>query len=134
MGPVVIRAWREFIADAPNEWGGQFVSWAIPATPLFPAEVHNEPAVVPFLVYTGTDLDAAERAVQPLRDLGEPLADKTARLAWTRLQTQYDAAVPAQELELLLQVALHRPVQTTSSSSSSQKHAPSSPPFNRTCS
>jgi FAD/FMN-containing dehydrogenase len=98
MGQTVLRAWREFMADAPNEYGGQYVAWAIPATPLFPAEVHNEPAAVPFLVYTGDDLDGAERAIQPLRELGQPLADKTARMPWTRLQTQYDAAVPAQEL------------------------------------
>jgi hypothetical protein len=45
----------------------------------------------------GTDFDAAERAVEPLRDVGQPLIDNTGPVAWTRLQTQWDADVPAQE-------------------------------------
>ncbi len=97
MAPAAIRAWREFAAAAPNDWGCQLVSWAIPATPQFPVEVHNEPTVVPFLVYLGTDFAAAEQAVQPLRDLGQTLTDNTGPIAWTKLQTQWDADVPARE-------------------------------------
>lgn len=99
MGPEVIRAWHDFGVAASDEWGVQLVSWVVPATPLFPVEVHNELAVVPYLVYLGTDFGAAERAVQALRDLGQPLADKTGPVAWTRLQTQWDADVPAQEFK-----------------------------------
>jgi FAD/FMN-containing dehydrogenase len=97
MGTEVIQAWYEFGASASDEWGVQLVSWAVPATPQFPVEVHNELAVVPYLVYLGTDFAAAERTVQPLRDLGQPLVDKTGPVAWTRWQTQWDADVPAQE-------------------------------------
>jgi FAD/FMN-containing dehydrogenase len=96
MGAELVEVWRDFMATAPNEWGGQFLYWSIPPTPAFPAELHGTPAVAPFFVYTGADLDSAERIIQPMREFGEPLVDKSERVAWTRLQTQYDAMVPAQ--------------------------------------
>jgi FAD/FMN-containing dehydrogenase len=45
-----------------------------PPVPFIPEEHHGKPVVIALMVYAG-DVEAGERAIAPIRDLGTPLAD-----------------------------------------------------------
>jgi FAD/FMN-containing dehydrogenase len=98
MGGRVIRAFRDFVREAPPEFGAALLFWSVPANPYFPQEHHGKPAVIPVLVYTG-DADEGQRLVQPLRTLGTPLLDLSGRLPWTTLQRMFDPFVPKKDLQ-----------------------------------
>src|SRR5690348_2160159 len=70
----VMRAFRDFVSAAPEEFGAALLFWSVPANPYFPAEHHGKATVIPVLVYTGS-LEEGERLTQPLRSLGTPYCD-----------------------------------------------------------
>jgi FAD/FMN-containing dehydrogenase len=96
-GPA-LRAWRDFMREAPEEFGASFLWWSIPANPYFPAEHHGKPCVIPLVVYIG-DLAEGERLSQPLRSLGTPLVDLSGPIPWTALQSMFDPFVPKRGLQ-----------------------------------
>ncbi len=65
----VLRAWRSFMATAPDEFTTEFFFWSIPEHPNFPVEVQGRRVVIPAGVYSGP-VEDGERFVQPLRELG----------------------------------------------------------------
>jgi FAD/FMN-containing dehydrogenase len=96
-GPA-LRAWRDFMRQAPEEFGASFLWWSIPANPFFPAEHHGKPVVIPLVVYVG-ELDEGQRLSQPLRELGTPLVDLSGPIPWTALQSMFDPFVPKRGLQ-----------------------------------
>jgi FAD/FMN-containing dehydrogenase len=96
-GPA-LRAWRDFMRSAPEEFGASFLWWSIPANPYFPAEHHGKPCVIPLVVYVG-DIEEGQRLSQPLRELGTPLVDLSGPIPWTVLQSMFDPFVPKQALQ-----------------------------------
>jgi FAD/FMN-containing dehydrogenase len=98
IGSAALRAWRDFMRTAPEEFGASFLYWSIPANPYFPAEHHGKPCVIPLVVYVG-DLEEGERLIQPLRNLGTPLVDLSGALPWTALQSMFDPFVPKRDLQ-----------------------------------
>ena len=93
MGAEVLRAWRDFMTDAPEEFGAAFLFWTVPANPYFPTEHHGKAVVIPLVTYAG-DLEEGARLIQPLRTLGEPLVDLSGPLPWVTLQGMFDPFVP----------------------------------------
>jgi FAD/FMN-containing dehydrogenase len=93
-----LKAWRDFMVVAPEEFGASFLWWSIPSNPYFPAEHHGKPCVIPLVVYNG-DLAEGERLIQPLRALGTPLVDLSGPIPWTVLQSMFDPFVPKQGLQ-----------------------------------
>jgi FAD/FMN-containing dehydrogenase len=89
----VMRAFRDFVSSAPDEFGAALLFWFVPANPYFPQEHHGKPVVIPLLVYTG-DVATGEKLVRPIRELGTPLADLSGPLPWTALQSMFDPFVP----------------------------------------
>jgi FAD/FMN-containing dehydrogenase len=89
----VMRAFRDFIAKAPQEFGAALLFWFVPANPYFPKEHQGKPVVIPLLVYTG-DPAEGERLARPIRELAAPLVDLTGPLPWTALQSMFDPFVP----------------------------------------
>jgi FAD/FMN-containing dehydrogenase len=89
----VMRAFRDFIQQAPDDFGAALLFWFVPANPYFPQEHHGKPVVIPLLVYTG-DPAEGERLARPIRDLATPLADLSGPLPWTALQSMFDPFVP----------------------------------------
>jgi FAD binding domain-containing protein/berberine-like enzyme len=98
LGVRALKAWRDFMAAAPEEFGASFLFWSIPANPYFPAEHHGKPCVIPLVVYNG-DVAEGERLIQPLRSLGTPLVDLSGPIPWTALQGMFDPFVPKQALQ-----------------------------------
>lgn len=92
--PVVLRAFRDFMADAPPEFGAALLFWSVPAlSPWYPEEHHGKACVIPFLVYSG-DVADGERLTAPLRKLGTPYVDHSRAMPWTALQAMFDPYVP----------------------------------------
>src|SRR5262245_285105 len=92
-GASVLRAYRDAVADAPDELTTILNLRRIPPLAFLPEELHGRLAVTLTACWCG-DLDEGERAVRPLRGLGEPLADLLAPRPILELQRLFDAAVP----------------------------------------
>lgn len=66
----------------------------VPPLDDFPADIHEAPFVALLGMYAGPS-DEGERALKPLRELGEPLADLSDRMDYVDAQQIYDADYPA---------------------------------------
>jgi FAD/FMN-containing dehydrogenase len=85
----VLPAWRDFMASAPEELSSLAVLWSIPAHEPFPPELHEKDVVITAAVYAGP-VEEGERAVQPLRELAEPVIDLSEPWPWVGLQAGFD--------------------------------------------
>ena len=72
--PEVLRAYRDFLKDAPDE----LTVWAVlrkaPPLPFLPEDVHGTEILILAAMYTG-DMSDGELALAPLRAIGNPIAD-----------------------------------------------------------
>jgi FAD/FMN-containing dehydrogenase len=91
--PDVFRFLADFVTSAPDELS--VVASTFPASPAMPIprELHGELVTVLAVCYAG-DLSAGERALEPLRSFGRPLADLIAPMPYTTLQSGSDASYP----------------------------------------
>jgi len=72
--PQVLRAYRDFLANAPEEVTVWTVMRKAPPLPFLPPEVHGTEVVVLAAMYAG-DMAQGEVALAPLRAIGNPIAD-----------------------------------------------------------
>jgi FAD/FMN-containing dehydrogenase len=72
--PAVLRAYREFVATAPDEVTVWVVMRKAPPLPFLSEEVHGTGVLVLAAFYAG-DMAAGEAALAPLRAIGTPHAD-----------------------------------------------------------
>jgi FAD/FMN-containing dehydrogenase len=93
----VLPAWRDFMAQAPEELSSLAICWSLPPAPPFPPELHGAPTVAVAACYCGS-LEEGERIVQPLRELAEPLVDASGPWPWLGLQSGFDAIFGKGEL------------------------------------
>jgi FAD/FMN-containing dehydrogenase len=93
-GDQVLKAYREFLPNAPRELGGFFAYTQIPPAPPFPEELHLRPVCA--VVWAGVAGEhAARRAMAPLLDsLPEPLLDGVAAMPHSALQGAFDGLYP----------------------------------------
>ena len=89
----ILRAWRGFMATAPDEVSSTGLIWSMPALPFVPAEQHGRPIVGLLAVYAGP-AEEGERVLQPLRTLSTPLLDLSNTMPYTVLQTAFDPFFP----------------------------------------
>ena len=89
----VLRAWRDFMATAPEELSSNAILWSVPAVPVFPAELHGRPIVILATMYP-SDLAEGERLIQPLRQLATPLLDLSGPIPYTQAQAAFDPFFP----------------------------------------
>jgi FAD/FMN-containing dehydrogenase len=92
-GPDVLRAYRDFIADAPDELTTIVNLRPAPPLPVLPPELHGRPVVAIAACWAG-DPEAGERALAPLRAHGSPLIDLIAPRPYVQLQAMFDPVVP----------------------------------------
>ncbi len=85
----IIRSWRDFMAEAPEDIASNCLIWSIPAHPNFPEELQGTPVVITAAVHTGA-LEDGEKLLQPLRDLGEPVLDLSGPVPYNGVQTAFD--------------------------------------------
>lgn len=89
----VLRAYRDYVATAPDDLTTIVnLRWAPPA-PWVPAELHGRAVVAIMACHAGT-VEEAVRVVRPLKEFGQPLLDILEPRPYARHQQMYDAAVP----------------------------------------
>ncbi|MCH7992651.1 MAG: FAD-binding oxidoreductase, partial [Gemmatimonadetes bacterium] len=69
--PQVLRAYRDFVKDAPDEVTAWVVLRKAPPLPFLPEDVHGTEIVILAAMYTG-DMADGEAALAPLRAIGSP--------------------------------------------------------------
>ncbi len=90
----VMRWYRTFITEAPEDLNGFFAFLTIPPVPLFPESLHLEKVCGVFWCYTGS-LDEANEILAPIRAQLPPLVDGVQPMPFPALQTAFDALIPA---------------------------------------
>jgi FAD/FMN-containing dehydrogenase len=70
----VLRFYRDWVADAPDDLMTIIVHRKAPPLPIIPEELHGQPVVMVIVCWVG-DLEEGERFVKPLREFGSPVAD-----------------------------------------------------------
>jgi FAD/FMN-containing dehydrogenase len=93
-GAAVLRAWRDFMAQAPEALSSNAALWSVPAVPAFPAELHGRPVVLLATMHP-TDLAEGERLTRPLRELGAPLLDLSGPMPYAVAQAAFDPFFPS---------------------------------------
>ncbi len=89
----VLRFYRDFIADAPEELAVFVVLRTAPVLDWVPTHLRGTPVVMLIPFWSG-DLDRGERALEPLRRFGPPMVDLVERKPYTAHQRFFDAGVP----------------------------------------
>jgi FAD/FMN-containing dehydrogenase len=90
----VLRFFRDFVADAPDELTVIAVVMTAPPFPFLPEQAHGKLAVALAMCYAG-DVERGEPAVRPLREFGQPLADVVGPMPYPALQSMFDGAYPS---------------------------------------
>ncbi len=89
----VLRFYREFVTDAPDELGNVIRLGTIPPWPAVSEKLHFRPAIAVASCYAGT-VEDGERAVRALREFGTPLVDLVGPTLYVDHQSSIDDTVP----------------------------------------
>ncbi len=89
----VLRFYRDFIVDAPEQFGG-FPAWQIaPPLPFIPEERHGD-TFLAFVACWAGPVDEGESALEPLRDVAPVVAEMVGPMPYPALNSAFDALVP----------------------------------------
>jgi FAD/FMN-containing dehydrogenase len=125
----ILPRWRDYCLQAPDEMTSVAVAITMPAAPTLPPPIHNQACLVIGGVYAGSS-EQGMRAMQPLRELGTPLADISQPMPFHHVQTAFDpffpmgklrsywkaqnlASLPDQAIEIIAARANQRPAPLT---------------------
>lgn len=89
----LLRFYREYIVDAPEELGCFPAFQIAPPLPFIPEDRHGEPFIAMVTCWAG-DLDAGEKALQPFRDVAPRVAEMVGPMPYPALNSAFDALVP----------------------------------------
>lgn len=87
-GPELLRLTRDFLPDAPDEFGPAIVYLTVPAEEELPAHLHGELVAAIALCYTGPIADG-EQLIKPFRGLA-PVADLVGPVPYADFQCSID--------------------------------------------
>lgn len=90
----VLRFYREYVSHAPDEVSSIAVCWSAPEVAAVPEAARGAPALIVAAVHCGR-LEDGERALRPLREEGEPLADLSAPTAFAEVQRFFEPDYPS---------------------------------------
>jgi FAD/FMN-containing dehydrogenase len=88
----VLRLYRDFVRDAPDELGTVVRFGAAPPLPGIPEELHWRPVVMVGVCYAGS-IEEGERVIRPLRASRIPLFDGMGPLPYVKFQSALDSTV-----------------------------------------
>ena len=89
----VMRFYRDFIVQAPEELNGFFAFLIVPPGPPFPEALHNKKMCGIVWCYAGP-LEKAEETFRPIRRLGTPALDLVGPMPQPVVQSMFDALYP----------------------------------------
>jgi len=85
----VLRQYREFVAQAPDDLSVWTVLRQAPPLPFLPEKVHGEGIIALALVYAG-EPKQGEKLIEPLRKFGTPLGEHVGVQPYTAWQQAFD--------------------------------------------
>jgi len=88
-GQQVLRAWRDFTTQAPDELSVWVVLRKAPPLPFLPESVHGTDVVVLPLVHCGS-VEAGERAAAPVLRFGDPVGTALGPTPYAGFQAAFD--------------------------------------------
>jgi FAD/FMN-containing dehydrogenase len=91
--PEVLRFYRDWIADAPNELMTIVIHRKAPPVDFVPRELHGRLVVAVVCCWSG-DLDEGERVIRPLREFGSPVLDLCELKPFSEHQGMFDPSFP----------------------------------------
>jgi FAD/FMN-containing dehydrogenase len=89
----VLRAWRSFTDQAPDDATTAWSIWSFPEHPDLPSELHGRPVCFMDGMYAGRP-EHGEELFMPLRRLGESLMDFSSISPYAEAQSAFDAFFP----------------------------------------
>ena len=89
----LLKFWRDFILNAPQDINGWFGFVTVPPVPPFPEQYQLQKMCVIVWCYTG-DPDQAEERFAPIRAFGTPAIDVAGPIPWPVLQQLFDGLYP----------------------------------------
>jgi len=91
--PQVLRFYRDWITEAPDDLMTILIHRKAPPLPFIPAELHGEPVVAVVCCYAGA-IEEGERVVKPLREFGHPVLDLCEPKPYLQHQSMFDPSFP----------------------------------------
>ncbi|MFZ3468373.1 FAD-binding oxidoreductase [Streptomyces sp. 4.24] len=89
----VLRAFRDFIADAPEQLGGFPAFQIAPPLPFIPQDRHGDTFILIVSCWAGPT-EEGERALQPFHDFAPVVAEHVGVMPYPALNSAFDALVP----------------------------------------
>ncbi len=89
----LLEFFREWLPDAPREISAFFAVHQGDPEPMMPEHLHFKPLAAFIVCYTG-DMENAEDAVKPFREVTEPALDLLGPMPYPALQSMLDDLVP----------------------------------------
>jgi hypothetical protein len=93
-GPAILEWYRDFIADAPREFGGFPAFQIAPPLPFIPEDRHGDTFMAFVSCWTGP-IDDGEAILKPLRDVAPVMAELVGPMPYATLNAAFDGLVPA---------------------------------------
>jgi FAD/FMN-containing dehydrogenase len=85
----ILRWYRDFITDAPEDLYGWFGFHRVPTGSALPEELHGAHGVATTWCYTGP-MEKAEEVFEPIREIGTPVLDMAGPMPFPALQSMFD--------------------------------------------
>ncbi|HYT29554.1 MAG TPA: FAD-binding oxidoreductase [Actinomycetota bacterium] len=89
----VLRFYREFIADAPEQFGGFPAFQIAPPLPFIPETRHGD-TFMAFVACWAGPLEEGEKAIAPIREVAPIVAEFVGPMPYPALNSAFDALVP----------------------------------------
>jgi len=90
----MFKAWRDAVADAPDELTSEAFVWVLPDVPELPEALRALPVCGISATYTGP-VEEGERVSRALRELAPPLLDMSGPMPFVDVQSSLDPFFPA---------------------------------------
>jgi FAD/FMN-containing dehydrogenase len=89
--PNVLRFYRDWIADSPDELTTSILQRKAPALPTVPPELVGEPVIAVVCCYSGS-VEEGDKVVRPLKGFGSPVLDLCGPKPYLAHQSMFDGA------------------------------------------
>jgi FAD/FMN-containing dehydrogenase len=89
----VLRFYRDWIADVPDELTTIVVHRQMPPLPVIPTELHGMPVVAVTCCYAGS-VEEGEKVIRPMKQFGSPVLDLCEPKPFLAHQSMFDPSFP----------------------------------------
>ena len=91
--PELLRFYRDWIAEAPDDLMTILIHRKAPPLPFVPTELHGKPVVAVACCYAGS-VEEGEKVVRPLKEFGSPVLDLCEPKPYLAHQAMFDPTFP----------------------------------------